>query len=224
MMKKYAVIVGGGSGVRMGSSIPKQFLLLNDKPIIVYSILAFLHTYNDIEIILVLPENYIAEGKRIITAFGLPANKINVVAGGQTRFHSVQNGLMEVKDEAVVFVHDAVRCLVSADLIKKCYDQTIQLGSAIPAITATDSIRIEKENYPEVVDRNLVKFVQTPQTFLSNILLPAFEQEYQEAFTDEATVVEAFGKQIFLIEGEKNNIKVTTPLDLIVAQNLLQQG
>ncbi len=223
MMKKYAVIVGGGSGVRMGSSIPKQFLLLNDKPIIVYSILAFLHTYNDIEIILVLPENYIAEGKRIISAFGLPANKINVVAGGQTRFHSVQNGLMEVKDDAVVFVHDAVRCLVSADLIKKCYDQTIQLGSAIPAITATDSIRIEKENYPEVVDRNLVKFVQTPQTFLSNILLPAFEQDYQEAFTDEATVVEAFGKKIFLIEGEKNNIKVTTPIDLIVAENLLLQ-
>ena len=118
-MKKYAIIVAGGSGVRMGSSIPKQFLLLNDKPIIVYSVLAFLHAYNDIEIILVLPENYIAEGKRIITAFGLPADKINAVAGGQTRFHSVQNGLMEVKDEAVVFVHDAVRCLVSADLIKK---------------------------------------------------------------------------------------------------------
>lgn len=222
-MKKYAVIVAGGSGVRMGSSIPKQFLLLNDKPIIVYSILAFLHAYNDIEIILVLPENYIAEGKRIISAFGLPANKINVVAGGQTRFHSVQNGLMEVKDDAVVFVHDAVRCLVSADLIKRCYEQTIQLGSAIPTITATDSIRIEKENYPEVVDRNLVKIVQTPQTFLSNILLPVFEQEYQETFTDEATVVEAFGKQIFLIEGEKNNIKVTTPIDLIVAENLLLQ-
>lgn len=222
-MKKYAVIVAGGSGVRMGSSIPKQFLLLNDKPIIVYSILAFLHAYNDIEIILVLPENYIAEGKRIISAFGLPANKINVVAGGQTRFHSAQNGLMQVKDEAVVFVHDAVRCLVSADLIKRCYEQTIQLGSAIPAITATDSIRIEKENYPEVVDRNLVKIVQTPQTFLSNILLPVFEQEYQETFTDEATVVEAFGKQIFLIEGEKNNIKVTTPIDLIVAENLLLQ-
>lgn len=223
-MKKYAIIVAGGSGVRMGSSIPKQFLLLNDKPIIVYSVLAFLHAYNDIEIILVLPENYIAEGKRIITAFGLPADKINAVAGGQTRFHSVQNGLQEVKEEAVVFVHDAVRCLVSANLIQRCYKQTVELSSAIPAITATDSIRLEKENYPEVVDRNLVKIVQTPQTFLSNILLPAFEQDYQEAFTDEATVVEAFGKKIFLIEGEKNNIKVTTPIDLIVAENLLQQA
>ena len=223
-MKKYAIIVAGGSGVRMGSSIPKQFLLLNDKPIIVYSVLAFLHAYNDIEIILVLPENYIAEGKRIITAFGLPADKINAVAGGQTRFHSVQNGLQEVKEEAVVFVHDAVRCLVSANLIQRCYKQTVELSSAIPAITATDSISLEKENYPEVVDRNLVKIVQTPQTFLSNILLPAFEQDYQEAFTDEATVVEAFGKKIFLIEGEKNNIKVTTPIDLIVAENLLQQA
>ena len=223
-MKKYAIIVAGGSGVRMGSSIPKQFLLLNDKPIIVYSVLAFLHAYNDIEIILVLPENYIAEGKRIITAFGLPADKINAVAGGQTRFHSVQNGLQEVKEEAVVFVHDAVRCLVSANLIQRCYKQTVELSSAIPAITATDSIRLEKENYPEVVDRNLVKIVQTPQTFLSNILLPAFEQDYQEAFTDEATVVEAYGKKIFLIEGEKNNIKVTTPIDLIVAENLLQQA
>lgn len=223
-MKKYAVIVAGGSGVRMGSSIPKQFLLLNDKPVIVYSILAFLHAFNDLEIILLLPENYIAEGKRIITEFGLPAAKINVVAGGPTRFHSVQNGLMEVKEEAVVFVHDAVRCLVSEDLIKRCYNQTIQLGSAIPAITATDSIRMEKENYPEVVDRNLVKIVQTPQTFLSSILLPAFEQDYQDAFTDEATVVESFGKKIFLIDGEKNNIKITTAIDLIVAENLLQQG
>ena len=222
-MKKYAVIVAGGSGVRMGSSIPKQFLLLNCKPIIVYSLQSFLHAFNDIEIILVLPENYIAEGKRIITAFGFFDQNIKIVSGGPTRFHSVQNGLKEIKNEAVVFIHDAVRCLVSADLIQRCYHQTIELGSAIPAITATDSIRMEKENYPEAVDRNLVKIIQTPQTFLSNILLPAFEQQYQETFTDEATVVEAFGKHIFLIEGEKNNIKVTTPIDLIVAENLLLQ-
>ncbi len=220
-MKKYAVLVAGGSGVRMGSTIPKQFLLLNGKPVLYYSIIAFLHAFEDVKIILVLPENYIAEGKKIITEYGLPQQKIHIVAGGATRFHSVQNGLKEVNDEAVVFVHDAVRCLVSADLIQRCYHQTIELGSAIPAITATDSIRMEKENYPEAVDRNLVKIVQTPQTFLSNILLPAFQQNYQEAFSDEATVVEAFGKKIFLIEGEKKNIKVTTPIDLIVAQNLL---
>ena len=223
-MKKYAVFVAGGSGVRMGSTIPKQFLLLNGKPVLYYSIIAFLHAFEDVQIILVLPENYIAEGKKIITEYGLPQQKIKVKAGGVTRFHSVQNGLKEIKDEAVVFIHDAVRCLVSADLIQRCYHQTIELGSAIPAITATDSIRVEKDNYPEVVDRNLVKIVQTPQTFLSNILLPAFQQDYQDAFTDEATVVEVFGKQIFLIEGEKNNIKVTTAIDLIVAENLLQQG
>jgi 2-C-methyl-D-erythritol 4-phosphate cytidylyltransferase len=222
-MKKYAVIVAGGSGVRMGTAIPKQFLLLKNQPVIVHSLLAFFYAFSDIEIILVLPENYIAEGKKLISQYGLPANKIHVVSGGPTRFHSVQNGLKEVMEQSVVFVHDAVRCLVSADLIKRCYQQTVELGSAIPAITATDSIRIEKENYPEVVDRNLVKIIQTPQTFLSNIILPAFEQEYQDSFTDEATVVEAFGKRIFLIEGEKNNIKVTTPIDLIVAENLLQQ-
>ncbi len=222
-MKKYAVLVAGGVGVRMGASVPKQFLQLNGKPLLLHSILTFLHAFTDIEIILVLPESYIAEGKKIISEFGLFNQNIKVVAGGQTRFHSVQNGLKEVKEEAVVFVHDAVRCLLTKDLIKRCYEQTIQLGSAIPVITATDSIRFIKDNQHEIVDRNLIKIVQTPQTFLSNILLPAFEQVYQESFTDEATVVENFGRKIFLIDGEKNNIKVTTPIDLLVAENLLLQ-
>lgn len=223
-MEKYAVIVAGGSGQRMGNATPKQFLMLNNKPILYYSIIAFLQAYPDIQIVLVLPENYMAEGKSIITAHQLPEKNFTIVAGGSTRFHSVQNGLKQVKSNAVVFVHDAVRFMLTVDLIKRCYEQTLQLGSAIPAITATDSIRIEKENYPEIVDRNLVKIVQTPQTFLSSILLPAFQQEYQESFTDEATVVESFGTKIFLIEGEKNNIKVTTPIDLIIAENLLQQA
>ncbi|MBS4042892.1 MAG: 2-C-methyl-D-erythritol 4-phosphate cytidylyltransferase [Chitinophagaceae bacterium] len=223
-MEKYAVIVAGGSGQRMGNATPKQFLMLNNKPILYYSIIAFLQAYPDIQIVLVLPENYMAEGKSIISAHQLPEKNFTIVAGGSTRFHSVQNGLKQVKSNAVVFVHDAVRCMLTVDLIKRCYEQTLQLGSAIPAITATDSIRIEKENYPEIVDRNLVKIVQTPQTFLSSILLPAFQQEYQESFTDEATVVESFRTKIFLIEGEKNNIKVTTPIDLIIAENLLQQA
>ena len=223
-MKKYAVLVAGGSGLRMGNAIPKQFLLVNGKPVLYYSIEAFLQAYDDMHIVLVLPENYIAEGKRIITSFGLLEQKITVVAGGQTRFHSVKNGLQIINEEAVVFIHDAVRCMVTVDLIQRCYEQTVQLGSAIPAVTATDSIRIEKENYPEVVDRNLVKIVQTPQTFLSNIVQPAFEQEFQDSFTDEATVVEAFGKHVFLCAGDANNIKVTRPIDLIIAENLLQQA
>lgn len=222
-MEKYAIIVAGGSGVRMGSSTPKQFLLLNNKSLLWYSINTFIKAFSDIHIILVLPENHLQEGEKIIQDFNFLKNKIQIVTGGITRFHSVQNGLKEVKNESIIFVHDAVRCLVSEDLIWKCYSQTIQLGSAIPAITATDSIRIEKENYPEVVDRNFVKIVQTPQTFLSNILVPAFKQGYQDSFTDEATVVEASGNKIFLIEGEKNNIKITTAIDLIIAENLLQQ-
>lgn len=223
-MKKFAVIVAGGSGIRMGNNIPKQFLLLQHKPILWYSIIAFINAYSDLNIILVLPEKFITEGKKIITEFSLPQQKINIIAGGATRFDSVKNGLQLVEKDAVVFVHDAVRCLVTTDLIQKCYQQTLQLGSAIPVIAATDSIRLATATQHSILNRDEVKIVQTPQTFLSNILLPAFEQEYQEAFTDEATVVEHFGSNIFLIEGEKNNIKVTTPIDLIVAENLLQQA
>lgn len=221
-MKKIAVIVAGGSGQRMGASIPKQFLLLKGKSLLWHSINAFLQAYDDMEVVVALPENYLEKGKEIAESFS--TNKIHFTIGGATRFDSVKNGL-EVLDttDAIVFVHDAVRSLVTTDLIRDCYEQSLVKGSAIPAVAATDSIRIATENEDSIVaNRSQVRIIQTPQTFKASILVPAFNQEYHETFTDEATVVEAFGGKIFLIEGEYNNIKITRPIDLLIAEKILE--
>jgi 2-C-methyl-D-erythritol 4-phosphate cytidylyltransferase len=223
-MKKYAIIVAGGTGRRMGNPIPKQFLWLNNKPILYYTIKTFLEAFDDLQIILVLPEEYTDMGKEIIDAF-FDYSRIQLTSGGETRFHSVQNGLRLVEGESIVFVHDAVRCLVSTDLIQRCYEHTLQMGSAVPVIRSRDSVRFlnEEENDNEVLDRDKVVLVQTPQTFHSKILLPAFEIDYKERFTDEATVVEAFGLKVSLVEGEENNIKITRPVDLLIAEALLEE-
>ena len=219
-MQKIAVIVAGGTGQRMGASIPKQFLLLNGKPLLYYTIQRFLETWADLEIILVLPEDHIATGSEIIADLKA-SSRVKITAGGDSRFQSVKNGLVLIKEPAVIFVHDGVRCLVSSDLIKRCYQQTMDKGSAVPAIAATDSIRITNDDHHEVIDRNRVRIIQTPQTFLSEILIPAFDKPYEERFTDEATVVEASGKEVFLIEGEYTNIKITRPADLLIAQQVM---
>lgn len=223
-MKKYAIIVAGGTGKRMGVSIPKQFLLLNDKPVLYYTMKAFLEAYSDLQIILVLPEEYSDMGKEIIDAY-FDYSRIQVTFGGETRFHSVQNGLRLIRGESIIFVHDAVRCLVSVDLIQHCYRHSCMMGSAVPVIRSRDSVRFlnEEGNDNEVLDRNKVVLVQTPQTFHSKILLPAFEIDYKERFTDEATVVEAFGLKISLVEGDENNIKITRPVDLLIAEALLEE-
>jgi 2-C-methyl-D-erythritol 4-phosphate cytidylyltransferase len=135
----------------------------------------------------------------------------------------VQYGLKEVKENSVVFVHDAVRCLVSVPLIQRCYKQAVEKGSAVPAVAATDSIRILNGVHHHVADRQQVRIIQTPQTFLSEIILPAFEQEYNNVFTDEATVVEAYGTIIFLTEGEYENIKITRPVDMMIAERILEE-
>ncbi len=221
-MQKHAVIVAGGTGKRMGNIVPKQFLLLKDKPVLWYTLDTFLRAYDDIEIILVLPEQHIEKGKSI--AAGFPeGNQIKIVTGGDTRFHSVQCGLKEVKQNSVVFVHDAVRCLVSVPLIQRCYKQTIEKGSAIPAVAATDSIRIINGAHHTITDRQQVRIIQTPQTFLSEIILSAFEKEYNESFTDEATVVESNGTKVFLTEGEYENIKITRPVDMMIAERILEE-
>lgn len=219
-MKKYAVIVAGGSGQRMGTSIPKQFLRLQGKPLLWYSLQVFLQAFDDLQIILVVPGDNLAEGERL--AKELDGNtRIRVIAGGSTRFHSVQNGLACVTSPSIVFVHDGVRCLVSADLIRRCYTQALEKGSAIPAVAATDSIRVVEGASHLVMDRKRVRIIQTPQTFRSELLLPAFQRDYTEGFTDEATVVEASGEAVYLIDGEYTNIKITRPVDLLVAERIL---
>jgi 2-C-methyl-D-erythritol 4-phosphate cytidylyltransferase len=220
-MKKIALIVAGGNGSRMNNSVPKQFLLLNNKPVLYYTIQAFLNAYDDIEIVLVLPEEHIGKGQEIIDGY-FDASKFKITAGGRTRFHSVQNGLSLIKDEdAIIFVHDGVRCLLTKDLIERCYQSALEFGTAIPVVECRDSVRLLTNNGNKVVDRNKVRLVQTPQTFHSKILLPAFEIDYKDRFTDEATVVEAFGLKVNLIEGDTNNIKLTTPVDLFIAEYIL---
>ncbi|HEY0058647.1 MAG TPA: 2-C-methyl-D-erythritol 4-phosphate cytidylyltransferase [Flavisolibacter sp.] len=219
-MKKYAIIVAGGTGTRMGSNTPKQFLLLNDKPILYYSVNAFLEAYDDVQIILVLPEDYTDMGREIIDAW-FDYSRIQVTAGGETRFHSVQNGLQLVEEDGIVFVHDGVRCLVTPDLIRRCYEKALENGSAIPVVPAKDSVRLLLDEDNEAIERNRIVMVQTPQTFHSKILSAAFEIDYKERFTDEATVVEAYGLKIQLVAGEETNIKITRPIDLLLAEQIL---
>ena len=221
-MQKIAIITAGGSGTRMGSPIPKQFLLLNEKPLLWYTISAFLEAYQDISILLVLPKDYLTAGQELINEMGI-TQQASLVVGGSTRFHSVQNGILQIKNPAVVFVHDGVRCLLTPNLIKRCFEQTIEKGSAIPVVTCTDSVRIVNNNDHSAINRDQVKIVQTPQTFLSSILVPAFNRSYQDSFTDEATVVEASGESVHLIEGEYSNLKVTRPTDLLLARVILDE-
>lgn len=220
-MKKIAVIVAGGSGERMNASVPKQFLLLKGKPLLYYTISTFLGSYDDMELILVLPEEHIAKGQEIIDAW-FDNNRIKVTIGGRTRFHSVQNGLRLITEECIIFVHDGVRCLVSPALIQRCYEAALEFGTAIPVVDCKDSVRLITEDTNEAVDRDRIKLVQTPQTFHSKILLPAFNIDYKDKFTDEATVVEAFGLKVSLVEGEERNIKITKPGDLLQAEGLME--
>jgi 2-C-methyl-D-erythritol 4-phosphate cytidylyltransferase len=222
MFKKIAVIVAAGSGTRMGAAMPKQFLLLLNKPLLWYSIEAFQSAFEDMEILLVIAPEYFADAERVRSASRAP-EKIKIVAGGKTRFQSVQKGLEKiVEDEGIVFVHDGVRCLITPGLIRNCFEKAVETGNAIPAVIPVDSVRMETETGNEPVAREKLRMVQTPQTFKSEILKAAFRQEYQESFTDEASVVEKLGIRINLVEGDPANIKITTPADLIVAERILQ--
>ena len=220
-MNKIAVIVAGGKGTRMNNDIPKQFLFLKDKPVLYYSIKAFIDAYNDMQIILVLPEEHIAKGQEIIDGY-FDNSRLRLCEGGRTRFHSVQNGLSLINEECIIFVHDGVRCLVTENLIRNCFEAAVVNGNAVPAIASKDSIRLKTNSGNKILKRNNVMVIQTPQTFHSKILLPAYKIDYKEQFTDEASVVEAFGININLIEGEETNIKITTPGDFLIAESLLK--
>jgi len=206
----------------MNSAIPKQFLLVKNKPVLYYTLDTFLNAYDDLKIILVLPEEYVATGQEIIDAW-FDYKRIKITVGGRTRFHSVQNGLQLVDEESIVFVHDAVRCLLSVSLIHRCYDAAMEFGAAIPVLDCKDSVRFVSAHGNEALERRNVKLVQTPQVFLSTILLPAFNIDYKDKFTDEATVVEAFGMKVHLVEGEEDNIKITRPFDLLLAEKIMDE-
>ncbi|MET0242232.1 MAG: 2-C-methyl-D-erythritol 4-phosphate cytidylyltransferase [Flavitalea sp.] len=217
---KFAVIVAGGSGQRMGSATPKQFLILSGKPVLWYTLRAFLNAYDDLRAILVLPAAHLPTGQEIVNSLE-GYERVTLCEGGDTRFQSVKNGLKHVPENAIVFVHDGVRCLVSETLIRRCYDATLIHGNAVPAIVPADSIRLDKDGSNSVLDRNFVRLIQTPQTFKIETIRQAFEQEYNDSFSDEATVLERSGGSIFLVDGERTNLKITHPVDLLFAAQII---
>ena len=206
----------------MGSDVPKQFLLVNNKTVLWFTLNTFLNAYNDLQIILVLHEQYVETGKAIVHSLNAE-NRIIITTGGETRFHSVKNGLQFVEHPSIIFVHDGVRCLVSEKLIQRCYDEAMEKGNAIPSIKPVDSLRIDTDDGNKILDRNKVHIIQTPQTFRSEIITEAFAQNYDESFTDEASVAEKVGVKINLIEGEKNNFKITQAIDLAIAEKILSK-
>lgn len=217
-MKKVALILAAGDGSRMNMKTPKQFLLLNQKPVLYHTLKCFTNTYPDIDFILVLPQEHMDHGQEIVDGF-FDRSKFKLCIGGRTRFDSVQNGLKLVDEECIIFVHDGVRCLVSPDLIQRCYDTALEAGTAVPVIPCNENIRIEKDGSSVALEQSAV-MVQSPQAFHSKILLPAYSIDYKERFTDEATVVEAYGLQLHLIEGEELNIKISTPIDFFIAEKI----
>jgi 2-C-methyl-D-erythritol 4-phosphate cytidylyltransferase len=212
-MKRAVIITGGGSGRRMGTPIPKQFLLVAGKPLIAYTIDVFRRFNNDMEIVVVLPAGYTEIWREISQKFFHDLD-IKVAEGGETRFHSVKNGLGLLGEERIIGVHDAVRPLASLEVLSRCYQMAEEMGNAIPVIEIPESIRrLEGENsFP--VNRNDLRIVQTPQVFRGELLKRAYNTAFREEFTDDASVVENLGVKINLVEGNRGNIKITTQEDL----------
>jgi 2-C-methyl-D-erythritol 4-phosphate cytidylyltransferase len=219
-MNKYCIIVAGGSGTRMKSAIPKQFLELGDKPVLLHTLQHFINYDPSINIILVLPENEIKTWENIKERFSF-THPVTVTHGGKTRHQSVANGLSLVPNNCIVAVHDAVRPLISKDLLQRCYQEAEKNGSAIPVISVNDSIRQITGEASKQVNRNDFVIVQTPQCFNSSTLKKAFDQPEDASFTDEASVLEKSGTPLHLVEGEKQNLKITNPEDLIIAYAIL---
>ncbi len=219
-MKKCAIIVAGGSGERMGASTPKQFLLINGKPVLMHTIEKFCAYDSEVKLVIVLPEKQTGRWEQLKQQHGF-AVPHTVVNGGESRFHSVKNGLTAIKYECVVLIHDGVRPLVSHQTIHRCYETAKKHGTAIPVLPVKESLRKLQENKNKAVDRDTYVNVQTPQAFTSSIIQKAYEQEYQPWFTDDASVVESAGYEIALTEGNYENIKLTHPDDIKIAEALL---
>jgi 2-C-methyl-D-erythritol 4-phosphate cytidylyltransferase len=215
MVEKSIIITGGGVGKRMGAEVPKQFLLLNNRPILMWTIEKFFTYDPQIEIILVLPENQIAYWNSLCAHYNFTVNH-RCVAGGNERFDSVKNGLEKASGE-LIGVHDAVRPLVSNRVIVETYAAAAIYGASIPVVSLTESLRQVKENDSFAVKRSDFKLVQTPQCFKSSVLRSAYQKPYQDFYTDDASVVEADGHKIHLVDGNEENIKITSPADLKIA-------
>ena len=220
MAKRGVIIVAGGSGRRMGGSLPKQFMMLGNEPILARSINRIHEALPAAEIVVVLPNAHIELWKNIAARFEVASHKI--VSGGEERFHSVRNGLQAMSEEVeYIGIHDAVRPLVSKKLIIKLMLEAEQNEAVIPVVAPPDSYRKVEGELSHIIDRSTLRIVQTPQVFQASVLRQAYEQEFSPTFTDDASVVEMAGHNVTLVEGEKENIKITTPVDMTIAEAII---
>ena len=218
-MKKIAIIVAGGSGVRMNSPLPKQFMLLKNRPILMHSLEKFYLYDSKIELRLAIPSSEFGLWEGLCKKYHFSIKHL-LFEGGKQRFDSVKNSLKDIVSPSLVAIHDGVRPLVSLKTIANCFDLAEKKGTAIPVMRLTESIRKVNAKGSVSEERTLFRSVQTPQVFQSEILLEAYNSLYKESFTDDASVVENYGKEIFLAEGNEENIKITSPNDLLIAEVL----
>ncbi|MCF8348442.1 MAG: 2-C-methyl-D-erythritol 4-phosphate cytidylyltransferase [Bacteroidales bacterium] len=220
-MKKYILIMAGGEGLRFGSEIPKQFALLAGKPVIMHAFEAF-SALEETEFVLVLNEQWQELWKELCQTHNFKIEH-SVVAGGPTRFHSVVAGMRLVTNPSLVAIHDAARPFVSKELIANAFKTAEQKTCAVPVVPVDESIRYVSGPHNKSLDRSQYRLVQTPQVFRSNLILQAYRQSFDEKFTDDASVLESIGYPVILIDGESENIKITTPLDLGLAELLIKE-
>lgn len=220
-MKHTALIVAGGKGLRMGSELPKQFLPIGGKPVLMHTLEAFRRFDPEIDLILVLPEEQQDYWKQLCDRHHFTLRHL-IANGGETRFHSVRNGLALVSGGGLVGVHDGVRPFVSQEVIRRCYDRAATEKAVIPVVDVVETVRQVTESGSRTVNRDDYKLVQTPQVFDSDLLRRAYAQDFMPFFTDDASVVEAMGVPVYLVEGNRENIKLTTPFDLKIATALLE--
>lgn len=219
-MQKFALIAAGGKGTRMGSAQPKQFMMLSGKPLLVHVFETFQKYDPNIGFVLVLPENLHAEWDVLCRTHGIYARH-EVATSGPNRFHSVKNGLKLIPNNTLVAIHDSARPLVSLNLIARVFNIAEKFGNAIPVVEAFDSVRLTDHAMSSPLPRERIRLVQTPQCFRSNTIKNAYNVNYSESFTDDASVLEAAGERLFLAEGCRENIKITTKTELAMAEGLL---
>jgi 2-C-methyl-D-erythritol 4-phosphate cytidylyltransferase len=219
-MKKFALIVAGGSGSRMKGDIPKQFMELNSRPILMHTFDVFRNYDEQLEFILVLPEAQLKFWKELCKKHQFTIQH-KIASGGDARFFSVKNGLDLISEEGIVFIHDGVRPLVSKQTINNCLVETLANDNALPVVPVAESVRYLDNDGNKAVDRSKYYLVQTPQTFKTEIIKKAYQQPFSSSFTDDASVLEALGGKINLVIGNRENIKITYPEDLLVAKSFL---
>lgn len=221
-MRKSVIIVAGGSGSRMESELPKQFIVLENYPVLMWSISCFIEYDSSIAVVVVLPESQISYWNELCKKYRYAVNHV-VVKGGETRFHSVRNGLDAVGETDLVAIHDGVRPLVSKTTIENCFNMAAETGAAIPVLQVNETLRTGSLEQSKTVNRKMFFSVQTPQVFSWSMLKEAFKQSWNPAFTDDASVVENMGFPVRMVPGNRDNLKITHPDDLVVAAEYLKK-